>query len=86
VKTNALFKPRHSHPLFIIALEIIEVFLNKRKKEKGPPLEIPICDVSDAPPNSLLDSITKSKCENNERIKSRGTHLSSQHFGGKGAC
>jgi hypothetical protein len=37
----------------------------------------------DAPPNSLMNSIVSPKGENNERIRSWGTLLGLQHFGGR---
>jgi hypothetical protein len=42
--------------------------------------------LTDAPSNSLMDSIVNPKHENNGRIMSWGMLLGSQHFGGKNAC
>ncbi len=42
--------------------------------------------VYDTPPNSLMDSTTSPKGENNGRISSWGMLPSLQHFGGRGAC
>ncbi len=42
--------------------------------------------IIDTPPNSLMDSIASLKSENNRRIKSWGTLLNLQHFGGRVAC
>ncbi len=42
VKTNALSKPRNSCPSITLALQPIQTFEHKCKKEKTPPLDI--CD------------------------------------------
>ncbi len=39
-KANALSKPRSSRPLTTLALQLVQTFEHKRKKEKTPPLEI----------------------------------------------
>jgi hypothetical protein len=45
-----------------------------------------LANMGDAPPNSLIDSTSSPKVKNNKRIRSWGTFLNLQHFGGRRAC